>query len=928
MPVPKVIDFGIAKATEGRLTDATVYTQLHQFIGTPAYMSPEQAEMSGLDIDTRSDIYSLGVLLYELLVGSTPFDANELMASGLDAMRRTIREKEPVRPSTRFATLEGAELTTAAKRRSCDVPKLIHLLQGDLDWIVMKCLEKDRARRYETANGLAADLKRHLENEPVVARPPSMAYRLQKAYRRNKLVFSAGVAIVLALVAGLALAAIGWSQTRVERDKAVQARAAEEAQRSMAQASELKAQAQALAARRSAYDSDMNLAQQALAMNNLGRAQTLLNRQRPQPGQLDLRGWEWRYLWSQTRPDDHEVFFTGTNRLEKSLSFSADGRLLLREYRGETVVTDLMSRRTVLQRTNTWKPAFTHHGTTLAFASDISSTNSSITLLDLATQQETQFVASIGTVKWLGFTPDDQRLLTVSERTDARTSSELPYYMTAWDIDTKGQLWHRAIDWAAGDSVNKYRTYAISPDGAAVAAVFNSPPRLQVLEMKDGSERFTITPSDEWATCVMFSPDSSTLLTGAGFTDSTIRLWDAHTGKASGILEGHRSFVSDLLFTPEGKRLISSSGDQTIRLWDWSMLQPAGVLRGHLSEIDGLALAPDGRTLASRCKDGSIYLWDVTKPSRHLGYRLFPSRWKYGYIEFTQDSRSILEPRYSGGELLLRDPLTLRETRRSWTASTNGHVISVCPDGSQVAQFDFHGHLLLWDARTGLETAKSIANGNYFAVDLSHDWKVFATARADGTNLVLETWDTDTWQPKGSLITTLDGAYDIYGTSQTNIFLIRNQRGFRLIDLTTPNETPKQIEHKGLFESLAFSPDGRMAAVAYNEGFIQLWDMATLQPLETLRGFLLGVHSVAFSPDGKRLAAGSSGHEAVKLWDTETRQEVLTLSGEGSVFELLRFSPDGRYLMAINFNGVIHLWSAPTWEEIKTAEAEDVSARN
>jgi serine/threonine protein kinase/Leucine-rich repeat (LRR) protein len=221
--VPKVIDFGVAKATQGNLTDGTLFTKFEQMIGTPLYMSPEQAEMTSLDVDTRSDIYALGVLLYELLTGRTPIDTGTMARAGMDEIRRLIRDFDPPRPSQRLKTLDGNELTTMAKRRHTEPAKLSGSLRGDLDWIVMKCLEKDRKRRYDTANGLALDLQRHLLNEVVIARPPTTGYLLSKLIKRNKSPFIAGCTVVMALILGFAVSV--WQARRANReaDRAVTA---------------------------------------------------------------------------------------------------------------------------------------------------------------------------------------------------------------------------------------------------------------------------------------------------------------------------------------------------------------------------------------------------------------------------------------------------------------------------------------------------------------------------------------------------------------------------------------------------------------------------------------------------------------------------------------------------------------------------------
>jgi hypothetical protein len=220
VPVPKVIDFGIAKATGPRLTERTLFTHFAQVVGTPLYMSPEQAEMNGLDVDTRSDVYSLGVLLYELLTGTTPFEGAALGQAGLDEVRRVIREEEPPLPSRRLSTLAAERQSTVSERRGVDGRRLGQMLRGELDWVVMRALEKDRSRRYESASALAADVERYLADEPVEAGPPSAAYRMRKFVRRNRRLLATGVVVATVLVAATAVSIWQAVQARVVQRQA------------------------------------------------------------------------------------------------------------------------------------------------------------------------------------------------------------------------------------------------------------------------------------------------------------------------------------------------------------------------------------------------------------------------------------------------------------------------------------------------------------------------------------------------------------------------------------------------------------------------------------------------------------------------------------------------------------------------------------
>ena len=937
MPVPKVIDFGIAKATEGRLTDNTVYTQLNQFIGTPAYMSPEQAEMSGLDIDTRSDIYSLGVLLYELLAGSTPFDANELMSLGIDAMRKTIREKEPVRPSTRFATLKGEDLTTTAKRRSADKSKLIHQLKGDLDWIVMKCLEKDRTRRYDTATGLAADLKRHLNNEPVVARPPSTAYRIQKAIRRNKISFAAGAVVFGSLFLGII--ATTWQSVRAEHAKrealaaqalAVAAKAEETKQRQQADAARsnetsLRQQAQAaeLAARQRAYASDMNVAQQQLAGNNLGSALDLLNRQRPQPGQKDLRGWEWRYLWGQTHGD---ALFTLCKEPAEinSLSVSPDGlSVAIGSYHGGGVsVWDLGTRQELVRLAKNEsfvRAAFSPTEPLLAFIGEAYSASGEVQvklhLWNTATRQMVAERPLNAECMGLAFAKDGRTLVT-------STSSGTEGQITLWGMPDGVKL----ASYPSSDihNIGVGTCFAATPDLSLAAYATGSPPeqRIAVMDLRIGTNLWTAAAAKVFLTALAFSPDGKTLASAAGFGESDIRLWDVATGRETGKLDGHGSWVSSLVFSPDGKKLISSSADQTIRTWDVADQKCLDVLRGHRQEVWRLALLPDGKTLVSGGKDGAVCFWDTSVP--HTGQPRITLPDSVVAWRFAPDSRSLLTlnrqgqvARWSGSDFQQKEPLLEMGTPASWNISFQ----TFSTDGRYLAAGSHNGVLQIWDV-TRRQLYQQWTNGmGAVAPDsfLAEGNKLITWSDKDG---LLHEWDSATgrelwsWRKPG----VWQGALAISPDEQSCVS-IGYEGDVTLKNLTDGNQTSLNLD---ILEGAcaSYSPDGKLFAVASDLGFARVWNTVNWQPVATAGGFLNGAHSVAFSPDNQRLAIGSGGREAVKLFDPESWQIVFTLEAPGNDFQQMAFSPDGNTLGWLNQENMLYLWRAPSWDEINTAEAK------
>jgi len=891
--VPKVIDFGIAKATNGQqLTDKTVFTAFEQFMGTPAYMSPEQAQLSGLDIDTRTDIYALGVLLYELLTGRTPFDQKELLAAGLDEMRRTIREKEPLRPSTRLSTLLRAELQTTASRHQTEPPKLIHLIRGDLDWIVLKCLEKDRARRYETANGLARDIERHLNSEPVTARPPSNLYRLQKLVRRNRLTFAAGGAVALVML--VALVILVTSNLRIRRETAEK-----NAAWSAAQASEHEAKDQLFAALRSQARTLRHSRQMGQRLESLAAiAQAKQIRTEPSlrdeaiaalalpdlrlgpkwPTQrtncvalaFDPAGQSYALLDNKgvvtvrTIADNRELHRFETGRADvnvyTALAFSSDGRFLARvgDWQ-QPLVWSLASGQSVLQNPP-------NGGSAPTFSAD------------------RRFVALAGVKDVFCF--------------DLATGRESNHF----------------------DTADRIQTLQFHPVDSRIAVGYKEGPWVSVYDALTGLETARLDVGKSFHTVVGWHPDGRHLAVGG--PAQGIQIWDVDTQQRVAVFEVTAPEVDFLSYHPSGRWLVSWSWDDVVRLWctatgrlvmqiplrgnfefsrDGRWVGFFWPDEGHVQLLEfvsaeeyftlqgssaagrvehyACAVSPDDRLLAVARDDG-VRLWDL--PARREVAHL-PST-EIMTVAFEPDGRALwtcsrsnglqqwtIRPSSGNPGLEVGPPkrLELPFTPRRFAADRAFRAWAVVSESA--------GQVQVWQTESQSPNLLPFQIPMLCYVAISPDSKWLATSGWHTDRIQL--WNLERDEAVRDWVVGLHTK--VAFTPDSEELIVARESEFHFLKVETLESSRRLRREIGQDPGeVAFSPDGKLMAMQMSPAVLHLKEVATGRTVAQLEDpFRDRSDAITFSHDGTQLVVVSTYAAAVHVWDLRAIRARLKAMG-------------------------------------------------
>jgi WD40 repeat protein/tRNA A-37 threonylcarbamoyl transferase component Bud32 len=885
-PVPKVIDFGVAKATGPRLTEQSVYTEVGSLIGTLEYMSPEQAERNNLDIDTRSDIYALGVVLYELLTGAVPFSRKELERAGLAEMLRIIKEAEPPRPSTKLS--HSGTLPNIAAQRQMEPRKLTALVRGELDWIVMKALEKDRNRRYETANGFGADVQRYLNDEAVQACPPSARYRLRKFVRKYWKPLGAVGTFVALLVAATVAAVLA----------AVQSSRLAETEHDLRNTADRKADGE----RKAKQELEWNLylqrvarAQQELLAGNTGRAEELL-----EDCPDYLRGWEWHYL-KRSRPGNPLLL-----RGNFAAAFSPDHSFLAAPVGAKVDIVNLATGkkwRTLGGNTSfieRWGVAFYPKSDEAVLA--VAEYNGKVVRLwNTDTGKEIRTLGGHGDrIRMVAFSPDGQRLAVGS-------------------IEGGVKFW----DWKAGRLLFELprppaiSRVAFSPDSRRIAVgVWGTETAISIRDADSGRELRSFGRHSAGIEGVAYSPNGERVASSSA--DGDVKIWDESTGELRLTLAGHHGPVNDVAYAPDGRRIATAGWDKTIKIWDTETGNETLTLRGHAEEVKSVAFSPDGRRLVSTWRD-RVGVWNATPVDEALGleaFRVPGHASSVASVAFSPNGRFLAS---AGEDRLIHvwevDSLGRGIEPRGKTLK--GHLdrvlsLAFSPDSRRLVSAGIDG-IKVWDTARGKELWTAPPNGGWPLVAFSPDGLTVAVLCSVSLNFR----NAETGEPVATLRMHTGGLGGFAYSPDGKLVAVGNERYLRIWDLGTAKEV-RSVRHDGAVWHVAYSPDGRRIASACFDQTVRIWNATDGKEIHTLRGHTDRVLCVAFSPDGKRLAS-AGGDSTVKVWDAATGRELGTLHGHSGYIWSVAFSPDGKRVASgggHHARGEVKIWDVTQWDKL------------
>ena len=891
MPVPKVIDFGIAKATsDQRLTDKTLFTAFEQFLGTPAYMSPEQAEMSGLDIDTRTDIYSLGVLLYELLTGRTPFDSKMLLRAGLDEMRRILRETDPPRPSTRLRSLTMEEATEVSRRFKQAPAKLATFVSGDLDWIVMKSLEKDRNRRYETANGLAMDVQRHLRNERVLASPPTVRYRLQKFASRHRA--AVAVAGTFFLFLGVATAVSIWLAVWANRERS----RAEQARRDADQKAEAEARARddANQQRRHAEESYSKVADM-LDQMDLDKVENLFKSDDPMTA-LAYLGRVLRHSPSN-RVAVARLMDTLTRRnlplpiaviqLDaplRHIEFSRDGRRLV------TVSEDKVARIWDPVTGEPLSPPMSHekeiNGVSFSLDSDRLVTlvgtpgpGSGLQVWDARTGRRISTITPSAGLRSTSWNRERTTLGKVVISPDGRQVffSNRRGQLEAWDADT-GEIVRSFQPFKGAEPLN------VSGNGALLLAI--SPTvnlnghqvrtNAFVLDAGTGKLRYSLVldggrfghnPPPR------FSADSRYLF-DFGYFESAVCVRSANTGdRMTPPLEAYFR-NSQNGEDPFRFRHLSIFND-SFQVMDWNSYRPVVGWRMEIKDQDpfwpneGLAaLSPDGSRLAARWKENAVRILDV----------------RAGV------------PEYYESELIPGLAITAPP--------------QFSPDGILLAYACSDNKARVFEARSGRLLADSVVHDKrIIALEFSLDGQWLTTAAEDGTARI---WNAKTGAPIADPFRhETNVVASIISPRRNRLATVTSGGIVRIWSIDSGQLIGQGMPHKRSVLSVQWSPTREMIVSASSDGKARIWNSETGELLGESIAHSGEITCVRFSPDGRAVVTASSDRTA-RIWSVDTGTHITPPIRHNGAVVFADFSPDGSSVVTVADDQTARIWDART----------------